>query len=288
MANAPFNVTTSAVFIPEIWQSEVLMFRERALVAANLIKRYDADVKSKGDTVHIPNVSELTANTKTAGSEVTLQNVTETETTISIDTHKETSFEIEDIVATQSSYDLRSSYTKSAGYAIAKAIDTSVLALYSSLTSTDVGTYGTDITDATIVAAIQTLDEADAPIEDRAFIIAPSQKAALMKLDKFVKADYLGEYDMPTPVKKGPNNRYLWGDVYGIPTYYTNQVPTTAGTPTQTHNVMLHKEAYALALQLGPRTQGNYWAKDLAWLVTCDTIYGVSALRTDHGVEVRS
>jgi len=264
------------------------MFRESALVMAPLVKRFDSLVKNKGDTIHVPNVSELSANTKTANSEVTLQYPTETDTEISIDTHNEVSFEIEDIVKAQSQYDLRSSYTKSAGYATAKAIDTALLGLYSSLTSTDVGTYGVDVTDAVLVAAIQTLDEADAPLEDRAFVIKPSQKAALMKLDKFVKADYLGQYQEATPVRKGPNNRYLWGDVYGIPVYYTNQVTATAATPTQTHNILFHKEAFALAMQLGPRTQGNYWAKDLAWLVTVDSIFGYSVLRTDHGVEVRS
>jgi len=264
------------------------MFRESALVAAPLVKRFDNLVKGKGDTIHVPNITELSANDKAANTEVTLQSPTETQTNISIDTHKETSFEIEDIVTTQSQYDLRSAYTKSAGYAIAKAVDTSVLSLYSSLTSTDVGTYGVDVTDAAIVSAIQTLDENDVPMVDRVFVIAPSQKAALMKLDKFVKADYLGQYQEPTVVRKGPNNAYLWGDVYGVPTYYTNQVQTTAGTPTQTHNLMFQKEAFALAMQLGPRTQGNYWAKDLAWLVTVDCLYGTSVLRADHGVEVRS
>jgi len=174
------------------------------------------------------------------------------------------------------------------GYAIAQAVDTDLLGLYTGFTNTDVGTYGSDITDAVIVAAIQAIDEANAPIEDRAIILKPSQKAAIMKLDKFVKADYLGQYQEPTPVRRGPNNRYLWGEIYGIPVYYTTQVPTTAGTPTQTHNVLIHKEAWALALQQAPRTQASYWQKDLAWLVTVDVIYGVATLRSDFGVEIRS
>lgn len=286
MAN--ITTTTGAVFIPEVWSIETLRAAERALVMAPLVKRYDALVKSRGDTVHIPNISNLVANDKTQGSEVTTQAVTETETTITIDNWKETSFEIEDIVKVQSQYDLRSEYTEKAGYAIAQVVDTDLLALYSSLTSTDVGTYGTDVTDATIVAAIETLDLVDTPLENRYFVIDPSQKAAIMKLDKFVKADYLGQYDQPTPVKKGPNNRYLWGDIYGIPTYYTNQVAQTAATPTQTHNLLFHKEAFALALQMAPRTQASYWQKDLAWIVTTDVIYGLTALRTTFGVEVRS
>lgn len=286
MAN--ITTTTAAVFIPEVWSVETLRAAEAALVTAPLVKRYDSLVKGRGDTIHIPKISNLSANDKTQGSEVTTQTVTETEVTLYVNNWKETSFEIEDIVKVQSNYDLMSEYTEKAGYAIAKAVDTSLLSLYTGFTNADVGTYGVDIGDAALVAALQKLDEANAPIQDRAFIIAPSQKAAIMKLDKFVKADYLGEYASPTPVRKGPNSRYLWGDIYGTPVYYTTNVQTTAGTTTQTHNVLIHKEAWALALQQSPRTQSAYWQKDLAWLVTVDVIYGVAALRTDFGVEVRS
>ncbi len=261
MAN--ITTTTAAVFLPEVWSMETLRAAEKALVMAGLVKRYDSLVKSRGDTIHIPNISNLSANDKTQGSDTTTQTVTESETTISINKWKEASFEIEDIVKVQSNYDLMSEYTSKAGEAIARVVDTDLLALYSSLTSTDVGTYGNDLTDAVLVAAIQTLDEVDAPLEDRAMVIAPSQKAAIMKLDKFVKADYLGNYDQATPVKKGPNSRWLWGDIYGVPVYYTNQVPTTAGTPTQIHNVLFHKEAFALALQQAPRTQSQYRIESL-------------------------
>lgn len=286
MAN--FTTTTSGVFIPELWSMDTLRATESALVMAPLVKRYDSMVKERGDTVHIPSISNLTTNSKVANSEVTLQTVTETETTISINNHEEVSFQIEDIVKIQSAYDLRSEYTNKAGYAIAAKVDTDLFGLRTGLTTADVGTYGVDLSDPVLVQALQRLDEADAPLEDRYFVIAPSQKAAIMKLDKFVRADYLGEYDQPTPVKKGPASRYLWGSIYGVPVYYTNQVPTTAGTPTQVHNLLFHKEAFALAMQLSPRTQASYWQTHLAWLVTVDTIYGMTTLRSDFGVEMRS
>ncbi len=252
------------------------------------MKRYDALVKSRGQTIQIPNISNLSVTAKTANADVTTQAVTETATTININKWYESSFEIEDMAAIQSSYDLRSEYSEKAGYAIAKQVDSDVLGLYSSLTSTDVGTYGVDIGDATIVSADLSLNLVDMPRQDRAFIIHPNQLAAIMKIDKFVKADYLGQYQNPTPVKMGPNSRYLWGEIYGTPVYYTNNVPTTAGTPTQYHNVLIHKEAYALAMQQAPRLQAAYWLPSLAWKVVVDVIYGVSALRTTGGVEVRS
>ena len=282
------TVTTGAVFIPEVWSNEIIREAESQLVAANLVKRYDAAVSKKGDTIHVPLISNLETNAKVASTAVTLQTVTETEATISIDTHEETSFLIEDMLKTQSQYDLMSEYTSKAGYAIAKKVDTDVLALYSSFTSTDVGTYGTDITNAVILAAIQTLDEVDVPMEDRAIIIAPSQKTALAKLDRFVRADYLGEYQKKMPTQTGPKSQRLWGDIYGIPVYWTNQVPTTAATPTQTHNVLFHKEALALAMQQKPRTQSEYKLEYLGWLTVADILYGVAAMRPTWGIEMRS
>lgn len=282
------TVTTGDVFLPEVWSAEVLRATEEALVMAPLVKRFDTLVSKKGDTIHIPNLSNLSANDKSANTEVTLQSPTETEVSISIDKHKEASFLVEDILKVQSNYDLMGEYTNKAGFAIAKQIDTDLLGLYSSLTSTDVGTYGTDINDASILAAIESLDLVDAPLENRCLVIYPTQKTAIAKLDKFVKADYLGQYDRPTPVKVGPNSRYEWGDIYGVPVYYTNQVPQTAATPTQTHNILFHKEAFSLALQQSPRTQADYILEYLGNLVVVDTIYGVKVLRSTFGVEVRS
>jgi len=110
------------------------------------------------------------------------------------------------------------------------------------------------------------------PFEDRAFIIYPKQVSAIMKLDKFVKADYQGEYQRTTRVVRGPNSRYMWGTIYGVPVYYTNNLPFTAGTPTQYHNMLLQKEAIALALQQAPRLQAAYWLVSLGWRVIVDTI----------------
>lgn len=188
----------------------------------------------------------------------------------------------------QSSYELMSEYTSKAGYAIAQQIDTGLLNEYSNFTTTDVGAYGSDITDAVFLAANETLDLNDVPIEDRYLVIYPTQKTALMKIDKFVKADYMGQYDQPTVVRTGTPNRYMWGELYGVPVYYTNQVPSTAGTPTQRHNILFHKEAIALALQLAPRTQSDYFLEYLGNLVVVDSIWGISTIRSTFGVEVRS
>lgn len=282
------TVTTGAVFIPEVWAMEVLRATEDALVMAPLVKRYDTLVANRGDTIHIPNLSNLSASDKAANTQVTLQAVTETETTISIDNHKEASFLVEDIAKVQSNYDLMAEYTSKAGYAIAEQVDTDLLALYTGFTNTDVGTYGTDVTNAVVLSAIEAIDLANAPLEDRAFVFDPRQKTAIAKIDQFVRADYLGQYQTSKPAAVGPRSRFMWGELWGIPAYYTNQIPTTAGTPTQYHNVLFHKEALALALQQKPRVQSEYILEYLGTLVVVDVIYGLTNLRGAFGIEIRS
>src|SRR3990167_2111497 len=110
---------------------------------APLVKRYDAMVQGKGDTLHIPNLSNLSANTKAANVQVTLQAPTETDNSISINQHIETSFLVEDLAKTQSAYDLLSEYTRKAGFAIAEKVDTDLLGRYAAFTNTDVGIYST-------------------------------------------------------------------------------------------------------------------------------------------------
>jgi P22 coat protein - gene protein 5 len=280
--------STSAVFIPEIWSPEILRATENAYVMAPLVKRFDSEVQSRGDTVHIPNLSNLTATDKAVQTAVTLSSPTETDTQILINKHKHVAFLLEDITKIQSDYDLMGEYTQKAGSAIAKSIDTDLLSEYSNFSNTDVGSYGVDISDSVILAASEAIDLANAPITDRYFVVYTTQKTALLKIEKFFKADYMGEYDKPTIVRTGPNSRYLWGEIYGMPVYWTQQVTQTAGTPTQTHNIMFHKEAIALAVQSAPRTQSQMQLEYLGNLVVVDVIYGVKTIRADFGVEVRS
>jgi hypothetical protein len=287
MAN--FTTTTSAAFIPEVWSAATIVATENKLIVAPKVKRFDADVAQYGDIIHVPNVSNFSAaRDKSANTTLTLDTITETSTDITINQHKYVSFMVEDVTAKQSKYNLVTEYTDRAGYAIAKAVDTSLLDLYTGFTTTDAGSYETDITDAGILAAIQQLELNDVPMEDRCFIVHAGQLTALLAIDKFVKADFLGQYDQPTRVETGAASSTLFGTLYGIPVYFTNNVSVTAGTTVYVHNVLIHKEAWALAMQMAPRVQMEYQINYLADQVVTDVMYGVQTLRPTFGVELRS
>ena len=298
MAN--LTKTTSAVFIPAIWLNEIRAYVESKLVAAKLVKRINFVGKS-GDTLHIPDTTALTTGDKAASTDVTFEAPTEGEFTMSINKHKYSAFKLEDIVATQAAYDLRSEYTKSAGYAIAKRIDTDILSKATSFSrrrvphatddlaawdptaSTNTGN-GDNLDDAAILGAIELLDVQDVPDDDRAFVIHPAQKRILLGISRFTEYQMIGPGGMP--IRSG-----VFGEVYGIPVYVSTNVPVitaTNGTTQYHENVLIHRDAWILATQKEPRIQAEYVVRSLAWEVVVDTIYGVAEYRDLFGVSLIS
>ena len=70
--------------MPTIWSMDVLMATENALVAAGLVRRFDSQVKARGQALQIPNVSNITATAKSIDTDVTATAPTETAITINI------------------------------------------------------------------------------------------------------------------------------------------------------------------------------------------------------------
>jgi hypothetical protein len=67
--------------------------------------------------------------------------------------------------------------------------------------------------------------------------------------------------------------------------YISSNCPTAAGnSDTDRVGVLLHKDAIALAEQVGVRSQTQYKQEYLGDLFTSDTIYGVGEMRNNAGV----
>lgn len=268
------TVTSHANFIPEIWSKEVIKAVEANLVLANLVMRYDSDVANGGDTIHVPNVSNFTANDKVAGVTTSPQSTTEGEVQISVATHKEITFVLEDIAKVQSSFNLMSLYTQKAGYGIAAAIDASLAALAAGFSQTK-GTYNTAITTDVVLDSLELLDLADAPQNDRAFVFRPDVKRDLLDIDRYVSTDFVSQ----PGVKTG-----MIGELYGVPTFMSTNLVKTG---SNTDNMMFQKEALGLALQK-QTVENQYSIADLGERVTAHAIYGVKEMRDTFGVLVKT
>ena len=77
----------------------------------------------------------------------------------------------------------------------------------------------------------------------------------------------------------------LVGRAYGADAFMSTQV---AKAGNNTSNMLIHKDALALAIQRDFRTQSDYILQYLGTLVVCDVSYGVAELRDNAGIEVRS
>lgn len=290
------TISTGDVFLPEVWSRETQRATEASLVLANLVKRFDAELTDGGDVLHVPKVSNLSAYAKAANTQVTLNAPTETEFTMNINRHYESSYLVEDRLKAQSKYNVLDEYSKKAGYAIAQRIDADLAGLYSGL-SQYVGNSTTDITDANIVRAIQYLDDANAPQSDRYFVIKPAGLAHIRAIDKFSRYDALGI--APSVVvngglangngiikRIGPNG--FVGVIYNLEVYMTTNLTEEAGTSDVVHNLVFHKEAFALGMQLKPRTQFQYKQEYLGTLATTDALWGFGEYRDSFAVDFRS
>ena len=294
------TTTTAANFIPEIWSDETIAAYKSNLVVAPLVTRLNHKGK-KGDTIHIPTPTRGSATAKAANTAVKIQGDTHGTTNLSIDKHYEYSVLIEDITEVQALSSLRKFYTDDAGYALAKQVDTDILTLTEGLQGGTVGgsdaaawekayigsgtTFYTgnssnaaDITDAGIRAMLLKLDDADVPMDNRSLIIPPVCANDLLGINRFTEQQFIGSGDA---IKTGKI-----GQIYGVDVYISSNCPTTttATTATDRVGVLMHKDALALAEQVGVRSQTQYKQEWLGDLFTSDTIYGVGEMRNDAGL----
>jgi len=277
------TIATGDVFIPEVWSGKVIYAAESRLVALPLVTEYTGFSEGDegfGDTVHIPDISDYTTNPKAANAQVTLQANQESDNTILVNRHDETSYMIEDRLKKVALGRYLNFFSQKAGYAIARAIDTDVLEEYANAGSS-VGNESTPINRTNIVSALFNLDSADVPMDERAFIISPDGLADLRDLDEFTFYRNTGQ--APAPIVTG-----AIGEVFGLPIYMSNNVPVSAGSPNVVHNLVLHKEAIGYVMPQPPRPQNDYILEYLGWLFVVDAIWGVQTLRADFMVDFRS
>lgn len=330
--------TTSAPrgdFIPQLWSDEILATFKQNLIVGQLVSRMNHNGK-KGDSIVIPSPVRGNASTKAALTGVTLQNNSESSINVLIDKHREYSRLIEDIVDVQALASLRRFYTDDAGYAIATRVDRDLALLFhylnggnttpaaanlfetavigsngsTAFSGTSPGN-GASLTDAGVRQMMQTLDDNDVPMSERAFIIPPVEKKNLLGIPRYTEQAFTGESSSGNSIRNG-----LVGNLYGVPVYVTTNCPWihvnsvtntqsvtfssaaptgasysdeyaitvdwNTSSPTDTKyrvGALIHKSALVFIEQLSPRVQVKYKQEYLADLLTTDTIYGVGRLR---------
>jgi len=282
MTNGAYHATTNpgavGAFIPEIWSDEVIATYKGNLVAANLVRNINHAGK-KGDSIHIPTPGRSSANAKAINTDVTANVDNAGTTTITIDQHYEYSMYIEDFAELQALNSMRKFYTDDAGFALAKTVDSKIITdLDGASALTGGNAVITSVTDwdASLLVAIENLNDNDVPVNDRSLIVTPSTMTALMTEERFTEQAFIGD---GKAIKTGKI-----GQIYGVDVYMSTQV----GTGNTEKAFLFQKDAHDLATQQSVRTQTQYKQEKLADLFTADTIYGSKVVRPGSIQELTS
>lgn len=285
-----------AEIIPTIWGEKYNDYFKANLVGATFFTDRSSELRNGGDVLYTPNIVAMTANAKSQQTAVTLQVAAPTKQTLTVKTHKEVSFLIEDIDAARvkSSYSTLDTLAQNAGFEVAEALEDAIFALFAGF-STSVGVSTTNLADSEILAAIATLETNKVPgihTGQVAFFFHPNTFwRQVQALDKFSLA-------VNSPVND-PTGQKPKGLLYGIPVYTSPNIPYVSST-TGRYNALVHKDAIHFAtLALGKggskgsmvgssgvRVQANYIPEYLGTLVTADIVYGVCENRDNAAVRI--
>ena len=280
-----FKRTNLADLIPAVWGERYNNYYKAKLLGANFFINRSDELAGGGDVLYTPNFSAFTLKNKSQQSEVDIQALTNTKVTLTVQTHKEISFVIEDIDAARvkTSYYAMNTYAQNAGYEVAEGLESAIFTLFGSLTNS-VGASNADLEDSNILSAIATMETNKVPVYggDTALFLHPKVFWNFQKSDKFST-----NYNSPTqdPVSKEPMRSF-----YGIPVYVSSLVPVESGA-------LIHKDAIHFATASlgsggskgayvgsgGVRVQANYIQRLLGTLVTADIVYGTVLNRDTNG-----
>jgi N4-gp56 family major capsid protein len=297
MATGKITKTTVDNWIPTHYSPDVILGMTARAVISQLVRRPDLEglVNTSGKSVKIPEIGAQTARDKVAGTDVTYDQATEPVKTINLDQHKYVAHTIEKSGELQALPALMQVYATQDSRAIAKATDVYVSDLVTlagvtqNVGATDSAGAYADITDAVIRSAIQFLDEAEAPEENRYLVISPAQKNALLGIDKFVEADKIGDNGV---IRTG-----LFGQVYGVNIYISNNLADTASVASSSgaaailgrkNCVMFQSEAFGLVVQQDPEVMTEDSVDALGVKMAVDTIFGAGLLVEEYVVQVRT
>jgi hypothetical protein len=269
--------TSQDYFIPEIWSPIILDTREANLLFAGFCDTSYEKGLTKGDTIHVNDLPFLAARAKSENTAVQFETVSHSQTDITIDQYYYAAIAVEKETEVQALKDQAALFAPKMGYALALQIDDTLAGLPDDLTNY-VGTLATGLTVKNFIRAVQYLDDANVPDENRVAIVSPAEWGNIIQQDFFVKDSYKESVgQLSAKAQRG-----YFGSALGVNFYKSSNVE---GTNAAGHdNVMFHKSAFALVRQLAPTTESQYDIDYLARKIVSCELFGTKEMRDDHGV----
>ena len=292
--------TSYRVFSPEVWSSFVKIYFQNKLYAANHFLNFSSDLKGGGDMITIPNLTKgpaVGSFTTTTGA-ITDFIVAETRTQLTINNWKYSSKKFSDFewgrIAGQ--YQLQDMYLKNdIAYRLADKLDVDILNQQLSGIYPHTGTSAVQINNTSIQESLRICATYSVDPEGLAWFLHPNAfYGEILRKNQFYDASQFGR-----PVQSAGLFQPI-GNLYGIPLYITNNVPTGSGIggdgyPSTSHvNLLVHKRSIVYAIGnidgmgVGPRLATEKVADAKAFRVIGDLAYGLKVTDNYGGVRMVS
>lgn len=238
-------------FRPEIWSANILVALRESLVYGQpgVINRdYEGEIAQAGDTVHITSFGDPAVRDYTEHTDITWDQLTDTDRALVIDEAKYFAFQVDDVERRQAMPGFIPEVSRGASFNLAEAADTYL----ATQMQTDVAA-GNQIGDVNIAAAADayddvliplrtTLTKAKVPMGGRWVVVPPEFYANLLGDDRFIRADAAG-------TTEGLRNGFV-GRAAGFDIFESNSVPVVAGTPNRHVVIAGHGMATTYAEQI--------------------------------------
>lgn len=274
-SNVTLSIVQTSQYVPEIWTREIQEPFDKKLQAAKLVQDRSGLVQGGGDIVRIPFTAAVNARAKSASTDLTFDSPEGAPVTLNIDKHYYVGVKLENIAYVQSNYNLKTAFMDRMAEALARQIDTDLMALYASAGTSVSG--GAAIDDADILSVVTTFDLANTPTDLRRGVVGAYTKADLSGVNKYTAYDQTGVKGKAVDGSGG-----LISNVYDMDIYYSGNVPTS----TTGRNLFFHKSAVNLAKQQAPKFSSQWMVRSDAWETSLTTIYGVGVERSASLVEL--
>lgn len=271
--------TAHASWLATVLGSKIASYLPNALPPLEIVS--NAGVV-KGKTVYWPQISSHTVSTvtSTTPTEITVAGQSNTGGTISVTSDKYIDELIQEIDLLQSDVDWQNSYAMSTANAISSDVWTALLALGSSLTTTDIGGSSEYMTENIFKQAYQTLGAAKAPMNEPWFaIVTPSQMAQIKGWERFKYKDIDGGDVFMGSSKIAP-------DICGFKVYVSHLLDNATSTSATQSALFGCPSMWGLAYSKVPTV--NIFQDDNRYFGTryqVRCIYGVALLRATIGVQ---
>ena len=267
-SNVTRSIAQTSQYIQEKWSREIEQPFDKELQIANLVQDRSGIIAGGGDTINIPFAAPVDARAKSASTAITYDSPEGAPITLAIDKHYYVGVLIEDIAKVQASYDLKATFQQRMAEALARQIDTDLMALYGSAGTTVAG--GAAVDDADMLAVVAAFDAANTPEGERRGVIGHYTKGDLLAINKYTAYDQTGKTGKAVDGSNG-----LVGSVYNIDLYHSGNVPTNITGK----NLFFHKSAINKAVQQKPKFEMEYSVDYLGWKTALHTIYGIGVER---------